>query len=270
MRHLTRSLLGAAAVLAVAAPAASAVPTGYTRVFSPAIHVPSGPLDAGGQVACPAGTVPWGGGVGFTGGTSEVGQDINTSAPTGDGWRGRYNNRNGRTTDFVVGAICAAQPKKYTVTFASTPNPAGSQSSATAVCPVKTVLLSGGSLSTSDEAQAFLLGAYPSSTTSFTAVMWNGTTRNETLTTFAICGRKPKGYELHTSTGSGTGPATFLGGGHCKPGKVLIGGGVRPGTFLPAIGIGSSLADEDTQWLYELNVGATGPTSVTVSTICVP
>jgi len=86
----------------------------------------------------------------------------------------------------------------------------------------------------------------------------------------SICGRKPKGYELHTSTGSGTGPATFLGGGHCKPGKVLIGGGVRPGTFLPAIGIGSSLADEDTQWLYELNVGATGPTSVTVSTICVP
>src|SRR5262249_36333307 len=143
------------------------------------------------------------------------------------------------------------------------------QATATATCPANTVLLDGGSLSTSDDAQAFLLGAYPSSTTSYTAVIWNGSGRNESLTAFAICGRRPKGYNLHASTGAGTGPATFTGGGHCRPGKVMIGGGVRPGTFLPSIGIGASVADEDTQWVYELNVGATGPTAVTVYAICV-
>jgi hypothetical protein len=269
MRHLTRTLLGAAAVLAVAAPAASAAPPGYTRVFSPVIHVPQSPFDAGGQVSCPTGTVPWGGGAVYFGGISSFGEDINTSAPTGDGWRGRYNNRTPRTTDFEVGAICAAQPRKYSMQFAQTPNPAGTQATATATCPAKTVLLSGGSLSTSTDALAYQLGAYPSSMTSFTAVMWNGSARNESLTTFAICGKKPKGYDLHASTGSGTGPATFLGGGQCKPGKVLIGGGVRPGAFDPQISIGGSIADQDTQWLYELNVSSTGPQSVTVFTICV-
>src|SRR3954464_9249937 len=108
MRQLRRTLLATAVLGAALAPSAFAVPAGYTRVFTPPIHVPANGTDAGGQVACPAGTVPWSGGVSFSGGISEFGQDINTSAPTADGWRGRYNNRNGRTTNFVVGAVCAA------------------------------------------------------------------------------------------------------------------------------------------------------------------
>src|SRR3954464_9884342 len=118
MRQLRGILLASAALGAALAPSALAAPVGYTRVFTPPIQVLANGNDAGGEVACPAGTVPWGGGVSFSGGTSEFGQDINTSAPTANGWRGRYNNRNGRTTDFVVGAVCAAQPRKYTMSFA--------------------------------------------------------------------------------------------------------------------------------------------------------
>jgi hypothetical protein len=70
---LTVVAIGAGLVPAAAAPSAFAAsaataPPGYQRVRSAPIPVPPGMFDAGGQVACPAGTVPWGGGVGFTGG----------------------------------------------------------------------------------------------------------------------------------------------------------------------------------------------------------
>src|SRR5262249_39897523 len=88
----------AAATNAVAASAAPA-PPGYQRVRSAPIPIPPGMFDTGGQVTCPTGTVTWGGGVGFTGGFAGLGENINTSAPTGNGWRGRYNNSSTRTGD---------------------------------------------------------------------------------------------------------------------------------------------------------------------------
>jgi hypothetical protein len=269
MRQLRRTLLATAALGAALAPSALAVPAGYTRVFTPAIPVLQNGTDAGGQISCPAGTVPWGGGVGFSGGTSEVGQDINTSAPTADGWRGRYNNRNGRTTNFVVSAVCAAQPRKYTVAFAQGPNLAGTIATVTATCPANTVVLGGGNLSTSTDARAYLISTYPSSQTSWTAVEFNGSTRDENLVAFAICARKPKGYDLRADTTSGDGPATFLGGTHCRPGRIQISGGLRVTTPLSSIALGGGVVDEDTQWFYELNVGATGPVETTGYSICV-
>src|SRR5262252_7311124 len=131
---LTAATIGAGLLPAAAATNASAVstataPPGYQRVRSAPIPIPPGMFDSGGQVACPAGTVPWGGGVGFTGGIASTGENINTSAPTGDGWSGRFNNSGTRPDDdFVVDAICANQPAGYTTTFTTVDNPAGSQS----------------------------------------------------------------------------------------------------------------------------------------------
>lgn len=65
-------------------------------------------FDAGGQVACPAGTVPCGGGIGFTGGIAGAGDNINTSAPTGNGWEGRYNNTSIRPDDHFA-VVCRRQ-----------------------------------------------------------------------------------------------------------------------------------------------------------------
>ena len=64
---VTAVMIGAGLVPVAAGPSASAAttataPPGYHRVRSAPIPVPPGMFDAGGQVACPAGTVPWGGG----------------------------------------------------------------------------------------------------------------------------------------------------------------------------------------------------------------
>ena len=74
MRASVRAVLTAVTVGAGLVPAAAATnafaastataPPGYQRVRSAPIPVPPGMFDAGGQVACPAGTVPWGGGAG--------------------------------------------------------------------------------------------------------------------------------------------------------------------------------------------------------------
>ena len=106
--------------------------------------------------------MPWGGGVGFTGGVAGAGENINTSAPAGGGWEGRFNNSGTRPdATFRVDAICARQPAGYTTTFTTVDNPPGAQSAAVAVCPAGTRLLSGGTLSTADTVDVQLLSAWP-------------------------------------------------------------------------------------------------------------
>ena len=81
MRRAVRAVLTAVTIGAGTVPAAAATnafaasaataptaPPGYQRVISAPIPIPPGTFDSGGQVTCPAGTVPWGGGAGFTGG----------------------------------------------------------------------------------------------------------------------------------------------------------------------------------------------------------
>src|SRR3954465_8974124 len=122
--------------------------------------------------------------------------DLNTSAPSGSGWKARYNDRSSRNATFGIVAICARAPRRYTTTFASIDNPAGTQVSATATCPARTVLLGGGTQSTSDLPAASITSAWPSSNKTFTGVMWNGTARAERLVVFALCGKRPAGYHV--------------------------------------------------------------------------
>src|SRR4051794_13301934 len=110
MRRLMITTLALSAACTSLTPAALGAPPGYVRVTSPVLAAPSG-IQSGGQVDCPAGTVPFGGGAGFFGGLPDFGMDLNTSAPSGSGWRARYNDRSPRNATFGIIAICASAPK---------------------------------------------------------------------------------------------------------------------------------------------------------------
>src|SRR5215469_2507533 len=271
MRRTVRAVLAAVAIGAgvmssLAAANASAAstataPPGYHRVISTPIAIPPGAFDSGGQVTCPAGTVPWGGGTGFTGGVASAGENINTSEPTRTGWEARFNNSGTRPDDnFRVDAICAKQPAGYTATFTTVDNPAGAQSAAIAVCPTGTRLLSGGTLSTADTVDVQLLSAWPLGKQRFKSVMWNGSATDQRLTTFAICGHSPAGYTITSATGSDTGgPDTLVGGVQCPAGTSILGGGVHVTSPRPAVTLGFSDDDSGPQWLSEVLNGAPQP-----------
>jgi|SRR5215471_16256875 len=271
---VTAVTIGAGLVPAAAGPNASAstptAPPGYQRLRSASIPVPPGMFDAGGQVACPAGTVPWGGGAGFTGGFAGAGDSINTSAPTGNGWEGRYNNSGTRLDDhFVVDAICAKQPAAYTTSFTTVDNPPGSKSAAIAVCPAGTRLLSGGTLSTADTTDVQLLSAWPLGPARFKSVMWNGSATDQQVTTFAVCGHRPASYTITSATGSDTGgPDTLVGGAQCPAGTSILGGGIHVTSPRPAVTLGASLDEPATQWLSEVVNSAAAPATVTIYAIC--
>ena len=272
---VTAVTIGAGLVPAAAGPNASAAstptaPPGYQRVRSAPITVPPGTFDAGGRVACPAGTVPWGGGAGFTGGIPGIGDSINTSAPTGGGWEARYNNSGIRLDDhFVVDAICAKQPAAYTTSFTTVDNPPGGKSSAIAVCPAGTRLLSGGTLSTADTTDVQLLSAWPLGPARFKSVMWNGSATDQQVTTFAVCGHRPASYTITSATGSDTGgPDTLVGGAQCPAGTSILGGGIHVTSPRPAVTLGASLDEPATQWLSEVVNSAAAPATVTIYAIC--
>ena len=125
MRPLVRTLLavdfGGAGLMSVAgaAPALAAgtstAPPGWVEVDSGPIPIPPGQAGSGGSISCPPGTIPWGGGA-FVSGAPDIGEDINSSAPTDVGWTARYNNRTTRMSEtFGLDAICANRPPGYTV-----------------------------------------------------------------------------------------------------------------------------------------------------------
>jgi hypothetical protein len=280
MRRFVRSVIalltfGTAASVALAAtPALGATqakaPPGYVRVFTDPIPIPPSQFDFGAQVFCPDGLVPLGGGVVFSGGFASEGENIESSIPLPTGWEGHYHNSGTRQGDhFAVEAICAQQPPGYTMTFATKDNPAGSKSAAVAVCPAGTRLLSGGTLSTGDTVDLELLSAWPLSVHKFKSVMWNGSGRDEKVTSFAICAQRPPRYTITSSSFTDTGgPVTDVGGAQCPAGTSIIGGGIHVTAARPTVTLGSSVGEPDMQWLAEVINMDPAPATVTIYAIC--
>jgi hypothetical protein len=229
-------------------------PPGYHRVTGAPIPAPSSQFDAGGTVTCPAGTVVWGGGAGFTGGFAGTGNNINTSAPTTVGWEARYNNSSGRAITFRVTATCAKKPTGYRMVFKTVDNAANSRAGGVASCPAGTVLLSGGSQSTDDTVASYQLSAFPKSSTAFKVVMWNGSATAQRFTVFAICAQKPPHYSLRSvSVNISAGPVTVVGDApFCPAGSKLVGGGVKVVNPQPGIALGFSGDDGSGNWLVEV------------------
>jgi hypothetical protein len=239
-------------------------------VFTNPIPIPSSLFDFGGEAACPAGTVPWGGGAGFSGGFAGHGENINTSEPVGDSWRARYNNSGPTLADhFAVEAICAKQPAGYTVAFSSADNPPHSQSTAVATCPTGTVLLSGGGLSTADTADVQQLSAFPLGPHRFRVVMWNGSSSDQRLNAFALCAKQPPRYSITNSTSTDPGgPADDSGGVLCPAGSAIIGGGIHITNPRPLVTLGASFSSSGNQWVSEVVTDDTAATTITISAIC--
>jgi hypothetical protein len=251
---LTLLAMALTAIGAAPAMAAATAPPGYARFTSMPLTAPAGDLDAGTQVACPDGKVVWGGGIGFFGGIPSVGQNINTTAPLGNAWRGRFNNLTaGLPAQFTVHAICANRPQGYTMAFTSSVQGAMAQLGLTAVCPVNTVVLSGGVLSSVDRTNSYMLSAFPVSARKFRAVTWNGTANVETMATYAICAAKPPKYRIASnSVTDGGGPDSIvLGGQSCPAGTAVIGGGVKVTGANPGVSIGLSLDASKTNWAVD-------------------
>jgi hypothetical protein len=261
-RLATAVLLCTLAAAAAASPAAAAQrpaavssshPPGYQIVSSGPINAAPGAFDTGGSVACPTGTVVWGGGAIFVDGFRGPTLTVNTSEPMESaGWEARVNNTGTTTAPFEVDAICAKKPNGYKIVFKAVDSPAGSQAQATAVCPSPKVVLGGGTLSTSDQAPAVLTSAWPAAPAKFKGYLYNGTPTDASLTVYAICGDKPTGYKI-ASNGGPFGPGTLLGGAACPAGTSALDGGAQTVGHSPLVQVGGSIDDGATGWFIVMN-----------------
>jgi hypothetical protein len=260
----TAALLFAAAAAATPAPPAAAAqqppagtsashPPGYIIVRGGPFSAPPSAFDSGASIACPTGTVVWGGGTTFVGGiTSSL--TVNTSQPVGSsGWEARVNNAGTTTVQFVVDAICANKPTGYKRVSRTVDNPPNTQSHATVTCPSPKVLLSGGTLSSADQVTGILTSAWPRSSAKFTGYMFNGTATDQTFTVEAICAHKPAGYKI-TSNSVALGPGTTLGDGiPCPAGTSVLGGGTQDPDHVPVVQIAGSIDEDSTAWGISVN-----------------
>ena len=154
-------------------------------------------------VMCPADEVPLGGGVYVT--STSVLVNINTSRPliTGNGWVGDINNDSSADSGMTTYAICADQPAKYRVVQeTATMIPGGTLvGEADAQCPGKTVVLGGGSDSSSFDLLDNINMSQPLSNG------WDSMQVSEdqenplpTVTSYAICAKPPLGYNFVASS----------------------------------------------------------------------
>src|SRR5262249_39805631 len=185
------------------------------------------------------------------------------------GWAGRYNNIGSSTVNFVIDAICAPKPKRYTITYATADNPPGTQAGATAVCPARTVLLSGGAPSSASPPNAYLTSACPETKKGSRAVEYTGSATAQRLAVFAICAHKPAGYAIVSAPASARGLGTLVAGTSCPLGTVTTGGGIQVTSPQPSVVLGASLDDPATLWLSEIVNWTSVPVELTTYAICV-
>jgi hypothetical protein len=235
--------LAAASAMADAAQPVAGVaakaPRGYTVVTSPVFGTTPSSRTPG-QVTCPTGLVPLGGGVVIQSTRTDV--NVNSSFPTQNGWSAQVTNASPFPFSFVVLAVCALQPNHYAIVAGpATPNNAGTQVSAFATCPAGSMPLGGGAASGSPSVFANMHATAPDGT-SWEATMNNGSAPDTTVTAFAVCGTLPGYTVVGGSDGSdpqGTETPFFA---SCPAGKVPISGGavttsqdigVNAGSMLP-------------------------------------
>src|SRR5262249_30280642 len=123
-----------------------------------------------GIVACPAGTVPFGGGAQSR--SSDPAVNLGASFPLGNVWDVDVNNGSWSPAFFDVFVVCGKQPKGY-VQLRSAPKPIapGAEGTAEVDCPAPTVPLGGGGTANSPSTAANLNSLFPGA--GFSAVVNN-------------------------------------------------------------------------------------------------
>jgi hypothetical protein len=160
--------------------------TGYTVATSTAQDNPP-TTQSGYTEPCPRGTRILGGGA--FGSSTSIGDSMNSSYPSGNGWHVDFNNATPSDQNFTVYAVCSryALTTGYkVVTGSPVDNPPGAQAVAEAFCPTNTAALGGGVFSNASSTQVNINVTDPSSGA------WvnrenNADTSDHSITPYVIC-----------------------------------------------------------------------------------
>jgi hypothetical protein len=280
--------VGVLAILAGGTPSALAVgfpsagrtvggaikPPRYVIVTSE-LTAPQSGFNSMGTASCPAGTTTWGGGMYFSS-YQFLTSSINSSYWNGGspgGWTVHVNNTGTGNNTVVVSAICAKEPSEYQRVFTIVDDPSGAQTSGVTTCPAKTVILSGGVLSTGDQASVYITAAHPTSARTFRAYQNNGSSNDQPFYVYALCAAKPPGYTRTSASSTALAGGPGLAVADCPAKTSVIGGGI--GTSAPnaaVIPVDShphlSEGAEPTGWTADYSNSLDAELTVTAYAIC--
>jgi hypothetical protein len=218
------------------------------------------------QASCPAGTVPWGGGVVTE--SPDPAVTVADSFPDTTAWIGDVNNASGSDSAFQVVAVCAQRPAGYSIVQgAGVTLPRMMEAGATATCPAGTHPLSGGGFVNAG-------GVVSLNSSGPDGQNWvyeeNNTTDVELVTfAYAVCGhphayRVVKGAQFTTSAGTRLGSQAT-----CPAPFVISGGGIFVGSSdLNANVAGTEPFGRTTSGSFVAN-GSPFPVPATPEAVCV-
>jgi hypothetical protein len=145
-------------------------PEGYEVVESGQLDDPAG-IQTHGEVTCPDGKVPVGGGAQIL--SSALGENLASSYPTTEGWAVDFNNATTAAGSFDIYAVCAS-PKGYVIVhYGPFIARAGHQGGADDGCLKGTKLLGGGAQATTTDVSISLNESFPTLTNQWAVYMAN-------------------------------------------------------------------------------------------------
>jgi hypothetical protein len=258
------------AAVAVALPATAHAatrtpPAGYRVVKSAMLTLPANSRFLG-SVDCPAGTVPWGGGVLTE--SPDPAVDVADSFPDGGSWIAEANNPTNSDTAFQVDVVCAKRPAGYTVVQGpSQVLPAMLEAGATATCPAGTHPLGGGGFTSSGNRTVAINSTGPNGQT-WAVEENNGTTLDWGITAFAVCGN-PHGYRVVKGGQFTVGAGTRLGSqATCPAPTVVVGGGAFAASSSLQVNVAGTIPGGRTTWQSFIANASASPITATPEAIC--
>ena len=266
----TASAAGARGAISVANPAST---VGGYSVAVAAFTADSGE-QSDGSVACPSGSVPWGGGAEINSHTLEasLNSSFAYSGASGTGWSARVNNTSGSSVTFKVYAVCADEPAKYEIVDGATQeDPAGSQAANFAACPKGTVSFGGGGVSSSSDTSVNIMGIQPiigDGIYNFEFYVNNRSASETSLNAQVICGKKPTGYVTKTARASNPSGKDSSAHAACPSDSLALGGGVLPSISNIGINVNTTEPHSDDAWFSYQNNGSGSNASVTSYAVC--
>jgi hypothetical protein len=164
-----------------------AKPHKHYQVVSNSVANPAGAQNTV-TAACPSGTKVTGGGA--INNSFDLAVNINTSIPSGNGWRIDANNASTGGNTLTSYAVCSASwgaSTGYNVALGTAAtNPAGSENQATVACASGQSVLGGGAFSSSGSISVNMNSTYPISG-GWVVYENNASSSSASITAYAIC-----------------------------------------------------------------------------------
>ena len=250
-------------------PAGATPPAGY--IIGSAVFDAANDEQTGGSVACPSGTVPWGGGAKIK--STSLDANLNSSFASGTSWVVHVNNASGSEITFTVYAVCADAPADYQiVNGAVADDPAGTRAGNFAACPTHTVSLGGGGFLDSTETSVNLNGIQPilgEEGYNIEVYVNNASASDTDFHAQVICGTKPKGYTTKTATANNPAGKQSSAVANCPSNRFVVGGGLLSSSIDLASNVKSTAPDGKGAWISSMNNGSASNASVKTYAICV-